>query len=760
MPVLSVLVALPAHSRLPAILSYQHDAPLPIGSLVRVPLGRREVLGIVWGGADKADAALDTGKLKAIASVLTLPPLPATWRDLVAFAARYYQRSLGEVALAALPPQLRDWTPEQLGRKLKKLEKSQNNAKNDSCSGSFDGSKGQSNVKKQSHKETRSNPKFVIASEAKQSTASIGSTTDGLPRRCAPRNDEIVQSFSKVLNTAQTTAVAAIAATQSAADSKPLLLFGRTGSGKTEVYMRAAAATLAQSPTAQVLVLVPEINLTPQLLAQFAQRFAHLGAGAVVSMHSAMTPAERSTAWLAAHSGSARIVLGTRLAIFASLPDLRLIAVDEEHDPSYKAQDGARHSARDLAVYRAKIESLRLQTNAAGSCAVVLGSATPSLESWQAAQSGRYQLLELPERIGAGQLAPVRLVDMRLQPKGTVISTYLLDAISQRIARGEQSLLLLNRRGYAPVLACGACGWKSACQHCSAFAVFHKIDRSLRCHHCGDAQRVPRACPECGNLDIAPLGRGTEKLEEDIEALLQGITRPDGSPARVLRMDADSVKGKDGLTQHLAQMHSGAVDVLVGTQMVAKGHDFRRITLVAAINPDGGLFAADFRAPERSAALLMQAAGRAGRDADLSGQAQMLVQTFNPEHPLFTWLQRHDWAGFATAQLKEREMAAMPPFSFQALLRAEARTQEAAQAFLQAACTLAEQLPPSAAVSLYAPVPMPMQRVANVERAQLLIEADNRAALQRFLSVWRSHFAQVPAPGLLRWALDVDPAAV
>jgi len=720
MPVFSVVVALPAHSRLPALLDYSSAAVLPPGQLVRVPLGKREVLGIVWGSAESADAALDTGKLKAITSVLALPPLPATWRELVAFAARYYQRSLGEVALAALPPQLRDWTPEQLGRKLKKLEKpkdhpQKDHSQNESCSGRFSGLNTQNDVK---------NP------------------------------------AAKALNPAQTAAVTAIAAAQAACESKPLLLFGRTGSGKTEVYMQAAAATLAQSPTAQVLVLVPEINLTPQLLAQFAQRFAHLGAGAVVSMHSAMTPAERSTAWLAAHSGSTRIVLGTRLAIFASLPDLRLIAVDEEHDPSYKAQDGARHSARDLAVYRAKIESLRLQTDAAGSCAVVLGSATPSLESWQAVQSGRYQLLELPERIGAGQAARVRLVDMRLQPKGTVVSTYLLEAMQSRMAQGEQSLLLLNRRGYAPVLVCGACGWKSACQHCSAFQVFHKMDRSLRCHHCGDAQRVPRACPECGNLDIAPMGRGTEKLEEEICQLLADIPRPDGSPARVLRMDADSVKGKDGLTQHLAQMHSGAVDVLVGTQMVAKGHDFRRITLVAAINPDGGLFAADFRAPERTAALLMQAAGRAGRDADLSGQAQMLVQTFNPEHPLFTWLQRHDWAGFANAQLKEREMAAMPPFAAQALLRAEARTQAAAQAFLQAACTLADQLPQSAGITLYAPVPMPMQRVANVERAQLLIECDSRAALQRFLSVWRSHFAQLPAPGLLRWALDVDPAAI
>ena len=319
---------------------------------------------------------------------------------------------------------------------------------------------------------------------------------------------------------------------------------------------------------------------------------------------------------------------------------------------------------------------------------------------------------------------------------------------------------MLNRRGYAPILSCGSCDWKSACPHCSAFRVFHKVDRSLRCHHCGFSERVPRACPECGNVDIAPLGRGTEQLEEEISRLLADTLRADGQPVRIARMDADSTKGKDGLQQHLADMHSGAVDVLVGTQMVAKGHDFRRITLVAAINPDGGLFSSDFRAPERLCALLMQAAGRAGRDAALSASAQMWVQTQHTEHPLYHYLAKHDWAGFAQSQLQEREAAAMPPFGFQALLRAEAKTQETAQAFLQAAGDLAAGMAENVGITLYSPVPMPMQRIANVERAQLLLECESRIALQRFLSAWRAQFGGIGVKGVIRWALDVDPASV
>jgi primosomal protein N' (replication factor Y) len=377
----------------------------------------------------------------------------------------------------------------------------------------------------------------------------------------------------------------------------------------------------------------------------------------------------------------------------------------------------------------------------------------------------------MPSRVGAqpgtaatSSLPRVRLVDMSQQPKKTVLSPPLLQAMEERIARGEQSMIFLNRRGYAPVLQCGSCDWKSECPHCSAYRVFHKIDRTLRCHHCGFTERVPRACPSCGDLDIAPVGRGTERLEEHLGELLAGIQRPDGTPVRIARIDADSTRLKGALQAQLAQVHSGEVDVLVGTQMIAKGHDFRNITLVAAINPDGALFSCDFRAAERLFSLLMQAAGRAGRDATQGHQSEMWIQTMHPKHPLFAALKRHDFASFAEQQLKEREQAAMPPFSFQALVRAEARSQEVAQGFLQAASAAAADVPDFERVTLYPPVPMSIQRVANVERAQMLVESASRVALQRFLAGWHDVLQatrRLPASkGLIRWAVDVDPLAI
>jgi primosomal protein N' (replication factor Y) (superfamily II helicase) len=686
---ISVVVPTPAHSQVAGPLTYQSEFPLTAGTLVRVPLGAREVLGVVWVADDVPADAAPAREIRPIAAVLdAVAPLPQSWQELVSFAARYYQRSLGEVALSALPPQLRDLTTTQLARRLKRT-----------------------------------------GAAAADKSAPTAATLPSEEQAAALARFEV--------------------------EPGPFLLFGATGSGKTEVYLRAVQALLERDPEAQALVMVPEINLTPQLQARFIARF---GSDAVVSLHSGMTNPQRLKSWLAAHSGAARIVLGTRMAVFAAMPRLKLIVVDEEHDPSYKQQEGARYSARDLAIYRGRLDNAK----------VLLGSATPSLESWHhsrpADEGGRYARLAMPSRIGAGTLPRVRLVDMNLQPKHTVFSGYLLDAIGQRIARGEQVMVFLNRRGYAPVLQCVDCGWKSECPHCSAYRVFHKIDRTLRCHHCGFTERVPRACPSCGNLDISPLGRGTEKLEEHLAELLADVKRPDGAPVRVARIDADTTRLKGALESQLAQVHAGEVDVLVGTQMIAKGHDFRRITLVAAVNPDGALFSSDFRAPERLFSLLMQAGGRAGRDAAHSAASEMWVQTAHPQHPLFDALRRHDYPAFAAQQLKEREQAGMPPFAYQALVRAEARTQEAAQAFLNLASNAAQQLDGADQVSHYPAVPMTVQRVANIERAQMLVESASRAALQRFLAEWHDILhatrSAPEAKGLIRWAVDVDPLAI
>jgi primosomal protein N' (replication factor Y) (superfamily II helicase) len=716
---LEVAVATPAHIDLPPVLSYCHGQFLSAGSLVRVPLGSREVLGIVWQDAEPhmAAPAPDVAqeiKLKAIEGPLAdIVPLGSAWRALIAFTARYYQRSLGEVALATLPPQLRELDALQMAKRLK----------------------------------PKKSGKVAQTSAAENAIHSVALS--------AEQTHAIDEFFSEK------------------DIQQPALLFGSTGSGKTEVYLRSVARVLAQDEKAQVLIMVPEINLTPQLQSRFAERFAD---EQIATLHSGMTPAQRLKAWLQAHSGSARIILGTRMSIFASMPHLRLIIVDEEHDASYKAQDGARHSARDLAVMRGKLESQHQEQSGhiAKICRVMLGSATPSLESWQACDTtqgkGRYQKLEMPSRIGNALLPKLKLADMRLPPRGTLFAPQLIAALQERIVRGEQSLVFLNRRGYAPVLACDACGWKCECPHCSAYRVFHKTDRTLRCHHCGHTERVPRACPECGNMDIQPVGRGTQKIEEQLAISLNAASggqavRPDGTPIRIQRIDADTTKRKGELQAQLAQVHAGDVDILVGTQMITKGHDFRRITLVAAIDADAALFSHDFRAPERLFALLMQAAGRAGRDASTSGAslAQMWVQTRHPDHPLFAALARHDVAGFATQQLKDRAQAQLPPFSFQALLRAEARTQSAAIAFLQAAQDVAGDAT-NAHITVFPPVPMSMQRVADVERAQMLLESTSRAALQNFLSRWlpelRTLRSLPQCKGLIRFAVDVDPLLI
>lgn len=515
------------------------------------------------------------------------------------------------------------------------------------------------------------------------------------------------------------------------------LLFGVTGSGKTEVYLRLVEAALASDK--QALLLVPEINLTPLLEARVASRFPSVP---VVSLHSEVTEAARARYFAAALNGSARIVIGTRLAVFTPMPALGLIIVDEEHDPAYKQLEGMRYHARDLAVWRARQRGIP----------IVLGSATPSPESWSNVQSGRYRRLDMPERAHADAVLPaITLLDTRRLTLDEGLSQSLLDALAQGLAAGEQSMLFINRRGYAPVLSCNTCGWVSNCRRCAAHRVVHRLDRTLRCHHCGDSSPIPRQCPDCGNADLRPVGRGTQRIEEALEKHFP--------QARILRVDRDVATTRKQWEALEAQIHSGDVDILVGTQMLAKGHDFPALTRVGVVGADAGLFAADWRAPERLFAQLMQVAGRAGR-AERPGR--VIVQTEHPDHALYQCLLRHDVPTFLTQELAERQRAGFPPYAAQAIVRAEAKQLDTVLGFLnQIRSLIVDAAHPE--VFIYDPVPMRMVKLAGRERAQLLVESPSRLALQAFLNDWLPRISagrgmtRGHAPGGVRWGVEVDP---
>ena len=535
-----------------------------------------------------------------------------------------------------------------------------------------------------------------------------------------------------VLTDEQQAAVEAMSA--SLGQFQPFLLAGVTGSGKTEVYLRLVQQVIAQG--GQALILVPEIALTPQLEGRVAGRFP---AARVVSLHSALAEGARSQGFVQAMEGRAEIVLGTRLSVFTPLPRLGLIVVDEEHDASYKQHEGVRYSARDLAIWRARQRSVP----------IVLGSATPSLESWQAADCGRSRRVHRANRAVAASLPKVRPVDIRRERLQNGVSEHLLRAIEARLQRGEQSLVFLNRRGYAPVLSCPACGWVSKCPHCTANMVLHLADKRLRCHHCSFESGIPVACPDCGNQDIQPFGRGTQRLEETL-----GERFPD---ARVLRVDRDAARTRSQWDALLEQIGRGDADILVGTQMMAKGHDFPKLTFVGVLNADSSLFAADFRAPERLFQQLMQVGGRAGR-GELPGE--VMVQTQYPEHPLYQCLARHDFARYAALQLEERKTARFPPFAANALLCANAPELALALDWLRQAREAALPFAQAFGVQVFDAVPMRMVRLARRERAQLLVEAPGRPALQAFLTAWSRLLWALKPPRELRWHLDVDPAEV
>jgi primosomal protein N' (replication factor Y) (superfamily II helicase) len=628
---------------------------------VVVPFGTIKKVGVVVGRALRSE--LPAAKLKSIDRIVEdVPPIGARELSLLKFCAMYYQRPLGEVLHASLPPRLRQVRRRTIDAAVR------------------------------------------IANGAR----------DAPPGLSAQQGDVIektVQGFGRF---------------------HPVLLFGITGSGKTEVYLRLIEAALARG--SQALLLVPEIGLTPQLEARVRGRFPDV---AIVSAHSHLGEGERAVAWLAAQSGEARIVLGTRLAVLMPFANLGLIVVDEENDASYKQHEGLRYSARDVAVQRAQMLAIP----------VVLGSATPSLESWSNARQERYVLAALPSRAAAGAALPrVRMLDTRTDVPREGLAAGLLDAMRARLARGEQSLVFVNRRGYSPVLYCRACAWHSTCTRCSANLVLHLKAGELRCHHCGHREKTPAHCPSCGAADIAPVGHGTQRLEQALADALPG--------ARIARVDRDSTARKGSLGKVLDQVREDKLDVLVGTQMLAKGHDYPRLTLVGVVGSDSALFSADFRAAERLYALITQVAGRAGR-AERAGE--VIVQTDFPDHPLYAAVAAHDFAEFADAALEERRVAGFPPFAHFALLRAESKATGAALAFLRTAARLGNGL--DRRVEIFDPVPATLERKAGFERAQLLVRAKARSAMQHFLRDWKTALDEHDERRV-RWSLDVDPQDV
>ena len=684
----------------------EHNRDAWLGRAVIVPFGRpnkrgvaNTVVGWVFDTADTTDVPAD--KLKSVVgAVPSVPRADATWLQLMRFMARYYQRGLGEVSLPALP---------------KKLRVPANFVQDDEGVWQL-----------QQGKRTWQQWRKRAALDA------------GLP---AP-----VEFHTPLQLNAQQQSVldALLSTTQSATQNTneppaPQLLFGITGSGKTEVYLHYLAQILQHDECAQVLILVPEINLTPQFAQRLTERF---GEQAVVSLHSGLNDGERLLAWWRAAYGHARVILGTRLSILSMIPNLRAIVVDEEHDPSYRQQDGIRYSARDVAIYRAHQLGIP----------IILGSATPSFETWQSAQSGRYGLHVLQQRASAGaQLPKVHLINTQQRHAHDGLSQPMIQAVDAALARGQMSLLFQNRRGYAPVVYCTHCGWIADCTACSAHMVYHKSSRQLHCHHCGAHHAVPKQCPSCGNSEIVPIGQGTQRLEETIQ-----LRWPN---ARVMRLDADSTRLKGALERQLQQIAAGEVDIVIGTQILAKGHDWPNLTVVGVLDADSGLFAQDYRAPEKLFAQLQQVIGRAGR-----GQyaGEVLIQSRFVEHSIWQHLLAHRFSEFATEELDVRRQLSLPPFGAHALLQVGADAYEQAHAFAQAARELALSLiseqPEFASIVVNAAVPMHMMRVKHSERAQVLVECTSRARLQTFLPLWQAQL--IAQKSRLTWLIEVDPAEI
>jgi primosomal protein N' (replication factor Y) len=701
-----------------------------IGARVLAPFGKRSAVGVIMDIADTSTVAI--GRLKPITKMLRdAPAFSAEDIKLIRFAAEYYHHPLGAVAMSALPAGLRR-ARRQPAKSLTHYELTALG-----ITRTLDSLPARAVTKRrllalfQAQQALDDNAVRACAPTAKvalrqlMESGYVVQREGALPFIATREISTPAEIAGPPLTPDQTVAVASLCSDLSA--FKAHLLLGVTGSGKTEVYLRVIDAVLKKGR--QALLLVPEISLTPQLEATVRSRFPHIH---VVSLHSGLNETERLNHWIAAQSGAARIVLGTRLAVFAPLPQLGLIVVDEEHDASFKQSDGFRYSARDLAVVRARQRGIP----------IVLGSATPALETYHNAASGRYALVRLPNRIN-NTLPRIICVNTRDVKLDNGFAAPLLAAIRERLARREQSLVFINRRGYSPVLMCHDCGWLSGCHRCSAKLVLHSHDRRLHCHHCGYQSMVPMACPDCGNTDLSPVGQGTQRIEATLAERFP--------QARILRIDRDSTRKRGAWSGMRDRIEAREVDILVGTQILAKGHDFANLSLVCVVNADNLLYSTDFRAPERLYALLTQVAGRAGRGTT---PGEVLIQTDFPTHPLYAALRDQDTTRFADDLLKERRSAGFPPFQYQALLRAEAPKLETALHWLTRAAALARDI--DDAITVYDPVPAGMMRLAGRERAQLLVQSSSRNRLQRFLAAWRMALTEKKASAA-RWSIDVDP---
>lgn len=703
------------------------------GQRVRVPFGRREKIGFIV--SLESHSSLDKSKLKRISSYIDeQPTFDPPLLSLLRWAADYYHHPLGEVIATALPKLVREgaplrqrsfvWAPTMAGR------------------AALEGGEPKRAHQQRAllaHLASRDGgiPEDELADWPRwRDHARSLRERDWVERREREPLEPIDEAGADASYSATAVHPEPTADQQAALDTviasglsgyRAWLLQGITGSGKTEVYLRLAERQLQAGR--RVLILVPEIGLTPQLVGRFAKRFA--GTPLAV-LHSGLTDTQRLDAWRRTHDGSARLVLGTRSAVFAPIADLGLIVVDEEHDASFKQQEGGfRYSARDLALVRAQQLDIP----------IVLGSATPSLESLHNVTLGRYHHLSLPRRAANAQPPTLRLIDLRAEHVYAGLSTTATTTIEKHLADQGQVLVYINRRGYAPTLACTACGWVAPCLSCDARLTVYRHASRLRCHHCGADRELPRQCPQCGYA-VKTVGQGTERIEETLSETFPGVG--------IARLDRDVVRRQDELEAVVSRIASGDARILVGTQMIAKGHDFPDVTLVVVLNADQGLFSTDFRAAERLAQTIVQVAGRAGR-GDRRGE--VLIQTEYPEHPLLRGLLEGGYEAFASAALTEREAAAWPPFARLAALRASALQADWATDFLAAARRAA----PKANVRLLGPAPAAMAKRAGRFHAQLLVESGDRAALHRFLDRWVPSVEALPEVRRVRWALDVDP---